>query len=409
MAEGEEIPPISHAKTTEGPQPSTSESQTPAVSNPNQVPASATVTEPTDESGASQQTAKLPETFSGKTTAEAEPEIIEATGQDVKLSDLEEEAVKQKKEINVESVAAAEAGLNKSKESSTVESKDLTTDEVVKEVDTNMNVKSAPENTNVLKLETEIHNEYFQAPLLGETLTLQVNKSKTLEGEGSCPESLKENVDSQSDKKPQDSKKPENTETTVCDVTETKNTREMQLDKPDSNSPVRQVLNALQTASRGSFSLSSHSRQSPDAVDSDDSPSALEMEDIPAGITCVTSEDIKPRPLIGLAAPPISLAQREKMASERLAQDHLLDTTCNSSLEGTDLGLSEEEAEIDNVLTEPESAEMGGVTKYEESSEEQTYSVSTVQCKDILYLFYKHALITLLPFFLSSKKYLTCT
>ncbi|MEQ2160917.1 hypothetical protein GOODEAATRI_004389 [Goodea atripinnis] len=135
------------------------------------------------------------------------------------------------------------------------------------------------------------------------------------------------------------------------------------------------------------------------AVDSDDSLSALEMEDIPAGITCVTSENIKPRPLIGLAAPPISLAQREKMASEKLAQDHHLDTACNTSPEGTDLGLSEEEAEMDNVLTEPESGVMGGVTKYEESSEEQTYSVSIVQCKDILFLCYKHTLTTLPSFF----------
>ncbi|KAL4004598.1 protocadherin alpha [Sarotherodon galilaeus] len=120
------------------------------------------------------------------------------------------------------------------------------------------------------------------------------------------------------------------------------------------------------------------STDSPDTADSDDSPSALEMEDIPAGITCVTSEDIKTRPLAGLAAPPVSLAQREKMASEDLALDHHLDTACNTSPEGTDLGLSEEEPEIENVLTEPESAEVGGVTKYDESSEEQTYSQETM-------------------------------
>ncbi|XP_047228921.1 small G protein signaling modulator 1 isoform X1 [Girardinichthys multiradiatus] len=378
MAEGEEIPPIGLLRTTDGPQPPTSESSISAVSNQHPVPDNATVPESANEPTASQQTAEVSETFSEEITTESEPAISESARQDAKLPDLEEEALIQKKEIHLESEAAAETGINKSKESSAAESKNLMTHGIGKEVNTNINRKSAPENTNVLKLETEIHNEYFQAPPLGETLTLQTHKIKDLEGERSCPETSRENTDSQSDKKPQDSKKPEDTESTVCNFAETKKAAEMELEKPDSNSPVRQVLNALQTASRGGFSLSSHSRHSPDAVDSDDSPSALEMEDIPAGITCVTSEDIKPRPLIGLAAPPISLAQREKMASERLAQDHHLDTACNTSPEGTDLGLSEEEAEMDNVLTEPESSVIGGVTKYEESSEEQTYSQETL-------------------------------
>ncbi|GLD55323.1 small G protein signaling modulator 1-like isoform X1 [Lates japonicus] len=150
------------------------------------------------------------------------------------------------------------------------------------------------------------------------------------------------------------------------------------MEKMETVPEIRQVLNALQSASRGSLSLSSHSQQSPDTADSDDSPSALEMEDIPVGITCVTSEDIKARPLAVLAAPPISLAQREKMASEGLVLDHHLDTACNTSPEGTDLGLSEEEPEMENVLTEAESAEVGGDTKHDESSEEQTYSQETL-------------------------------
>uniref|UniRef100_A0A671XPQ2 Small G protein signaling modulator 1-like n=1 Tax=Sparus aurata TaxID=8175 RepID=A0A671XPQ2_SPAAU len=117
---------------------------------------------------------------------------------------------------------------------------------------------------------------------------------------------------------------------------------------------------------------------SPDTADSDDSPSALEMEDIPAGITCVTSEDIKARPLAGLAAPPFSFAQRERMATEGLVLDHHLDTACNTSPEGTDLGLSEEEPEMENVLAEPEAAEVGGGAKQDKSSEEQTYSQETL-------------------------------
>uniref|UniRef100_A0A3Q1K7Y0 Uncharacterized protein n=1 Tax=Anabas testudineus TaxID=64144 RepID=A0A3Q1K7Y0_ANATE len=64
-----------------------------------------------------------------------------------------------------------------------VEEKDETTHElpkVLKAADSSMNLKAAPENTNVLKLETEIHNEYFQAPPLGQTLTFQAHK-KTLD------------------------------------------------------------------------------------------------------------------------------------------------------------------------------------------------------------------------------------
>ena len=257
--------------------------------------------------------------------------------------------------------------------------KDTTTNEQsedVKAVDTNMNLRSVPESTNVLKLETEIHNEYFQAPPLGQTLTLQAHKSKDVEVELLCPP-MEEKEREISEKKTTEPER-KDAEATLCDLAETKKAAEM--------SPVRQVLNALQSAS-----LSLSSRQSPDTADSDDSPSALEMEDIPAG-TCVTSEDMKTRPLAGLAAPPLSLAQRQKMASEELVLDHHLDTACNTSPEGTDLGLSEEEPEMENVLAEPESAEAGGDAKHDESSEEQTYSVS-IKHDSQIYFFFDRALI----------------
>lgn len=238
-----------------------------------------------------------------------------------------------------------------------------------KEVETNLISKSAPETMNVLKLETEIRNEYYQAPPLGQTLTFQAHKSKG-DKDNSPPNEMNKDITEEPEKTSQMSKavtaEPEQKDAgaSVCDVVETKKVAELPCEK---NSPVRQVLNALQ-------SLSSHSRQSPDTADSDDSPSALEMEDIPAGITCVTAEDIKERPLAGLAAPPISFAQREKMASTDLASDHHLDTACNTSPEG---GLSEEEPELENVLTEAcQSAAVGGGAKHDESSEEQTYSVS---------------------------------
>ncbi|XP_017266170.1 small G protein signaling modulator 1 isoform X2 [Kryptolebias marmoratus] len=373
MAEGEETPHSSLVKTTDTPRFFPCESSPPDVSNQHLGSDNPPKTESAAEPTVSQQTDKTSEACGGETAAGSESgeghlvarESEEKAG---KQSVPEEEAGMKKMEMNLESKEVAETQNNKSSETSDAENKE-TTHVVVKAADPNMNPKSALENTNVLKLETEIHNEYFQAPPLGQTLAFQVNKNRDVEGETSRPLESRENPNSPS-------KKTENAETTVCDFAETKKAVEIPFEKPGSNSPVRQVLNALQSASRGSLSLS-HSRQSPDTADSDDSPSALEMEDIPAGITCVTSEDIRARPLVGLAAPPIPLAQREKMASESFVQDHHLDTACNTSPEVTDLGLSEEEPEMDNVLAEQESTDMGAV-KYEESSEEQTYSQETL-------------------------------
>lgn len=256
------------------------------------------------------------------------------------------------------------------------------------------NVKSVPDNMNVLKLETEIHNEYFQAPPLGQTLTFQTDKSTDVAAEALRPPTSEEDAAASNDTKPELTDKPGTTAETIpvqkvygCS-TETERTdtkaaasdppeatkdkaAEITHDKPGSDSPVRQVLHALQSASRGSLSLS---RQSPDTADSDDSPSALEMEDIPAGITCVTSEDNRSRPLVGLAAPPLSLDHRQRAASEDLVLDQHLDTACNTSPDGTDLGLSEDEPEMDNMLPGPESADTDGDIKHDESSEEQTYS-----------------------------------
>lgn len=251
------------------------------------------------------------------------------------------------------------------------------------EIEANSHSRSAPETTNVLRLETEIRNEYYQAPPLGQTLTLQAHKSKSDQGNssGSSPPSeAKKDVSEEPERQSERSEaEQEDGGATICDVLEAKKVAELPREK---NSPVRQVLNALQ-------SLSAHSRQSPDTVDSDDSPSALEMEDIPAGITCVTSEEIRERPLAGLAAPPVSFAQREKLASADLTADHHLDTACNTSPEG---GLSEEEPELENVLAEAlEAAEVegggqGGGAKQDESeeSEEQTYSVSHTLTRTVL-------------------------
>lgn len=221
------------------------------------------------------------------------------------------------------------------------------------------NLRSAPEKTNVLKLETEVRNEYFQAPPLGETLAFQALKSK-------CDQAAEQNDLSPSASASIAQSEPKAV-AALSEIAECKKIAEIPAEKPGSNSPVRQVLNALQSLS--------HSRQSPDTAESDDSPSALEMEDIPMGITCVTSEDMHSRPLVGLAPPPACFSLKDKMAPEELVSDRHLDTDCNTSPEGTDLGLSEEEPEMENVLPEAESAETGGAVK-REGSGGQVYSVS---------------------------------
>lgn len=279
-----------------------------------------------------------------------------------------------------EGLAMAEASLTekagKTNESTIHENTDEASEAVkstdLKAIDINTNLRPTTETTDVLKLETEIHNEYFQAPPLGQTLTSQVKKFIKLATE---PSPDRENGVSCVNVSPQiapiktcpSESESKDLESLELDPEAIKDkAAEIASEKPGSNSPVRQVLNALQSASRGSLSLS---RQSPD---SDDSPSALEMEDIPAGITYVTSEDTRSRPLACLAAPPLlRLAQREKAASEEL--DHHLDTPGNTSPEGTDLGLSEEELEMENVLSE-KAVEAKGDLKCDEASEEQAYS-----------------------------------
>ncbi|XP_035465016.2 small G protein signaling modulator 1 isoform X2 [Scophthalmus maximus] len=388
----------------DSPQPLSCNTTSPVLSNPG-LENRPLVSGSAVGSATSQPTAEVSDVLIEKITKGSQPggmDALESIAKD-KISEMEKMETVSQNAVVEDNGDSKSKGTFEAEDKPEVEEKDITTDDQLKDskaVDTNMNIRSAPENTNVLKLETEIHNEYFQAPLLGQTLTLQAHKSKDLEVEPLCPPTAEKDTNHDMEKKPELTERPQTppqknpsqmiktcatesdrkeAEAAVCDLAETKKDKaaEIPFDKPGSNSPVRQVLNALQSASRGSLSLSSHPRQSPDTADSDDSPSALEMEDIPVG-TCVTSEDIKARPFAGLAAPPISLAQRERMASERLVLDHHLDTACNTSPEGTDLGLSEEEPEMDNVLTEPESAEVGGDTKHDESSEEQTYSQETL-------------------------------
>uniref|UniRef100_A0A665U3Q8 Small G protein signaling modulator 1b n=1 Tax=Echeneis naucrates TaxID=173247 RepID=A0A665U3Q8_ECHNA len=118
-------------------------------------------------------------------------------------------------------------------------------------ISTDASLIPAPENTNVLKLETEIHNEYFQAPPLGQTLTFPAHTSKDLEVEPLCPFSAEKDTHQQIETKGEIPEKPEtpseeklpqmiNTcateserkeaEAAVCDLAETKKDKQETLD-----------------------------------------------------------------------------------------------------------------------------------------------------------------------------------
>ncbi|XP_077354471.1 small G protein signaling modulator 1 isoform X1 [Festucalex cinctus] len=236
-----------------------------------------------------------------------------------------------------------------------------------------IDLRAPLDNTNVIRLETEIQNEYFQAPPLGQTLQAQNRQDQG-------PDLSEKNATIGRD--PDSSERAEtfdnlrsqllaacllevhNAESADQGSSEARNVSGM------SNSPVRQVLDALQSASRGSLSLSSHTRHSPD---SDDSHSALEMEDIPAGVACLNFEELNTRPLTVLAAPPARPALRAKLAREDLVVDPTLDTGCNTSPEDTDLGMSEDEPDVEN-----ESSEVEAESKQKDSSAEQMYSQETM-------------------------------
>ncbi|XP_054612431.1 small G protein signaling modulator 1 isoform X1 [Dunckerocampus dactyliophorus] len=297
----------------------------------------------------------------------AREKILDLTAKDILLGN---------ERMETESDVGENSGITMKPDSSEVETSENANGQssVINSINTK-DVSSLPENTNVIKLETEIQNEYFQAPPLGQALT-QAQNTKVQETESVCMLTPDEIPQMGTDPEYSEQREAKAVSMELIDtVCEAKKVAEIPFEKPGSNSPVRQVLNALQSASRGSLSLSSHTRQSPD---SDDSPSALEMEDIPAGVTCLNLEEMNIKPLTALAAPPVSLPRRGKTAPEDLVMDHHLDTACNTSPEGTDLGLSEDEPETENVFAAPETAEAGGESKSDVSLSHQAYSQETL-------------------------------
>lgn len=105
------------------------------------------------------------------------------------------------------------------------------------------------------------------------------------------------------------------------------------------------------------ISIMSLSKQSPDT--SDDSPSALEMEEIPAALVYMPSEDILANVPITLG-PPLALTMPpEKTAVGMPALELCMEAGQNTSPEATESALSDEEPEMESLLPKPDSLAVG--------------------------------------------------
>lgn len=120
-----------------------------------------------------------------------------------------------------------------------------------------------------------------------------------------------------------------------------------------------------------------YSKQSPDT--SDDSPSALEMEEIPAALIYMPNEEMLVRPPITLD-PPLALSIPPEKAAICMPPPELsVEAGLNTSPEVTESVLSEDEPEMDSLFPKPESLAVVGEHKNDitspVSSIGTTYSV----------------------------------
>ncbi|TSM28168.1 Small G protein signaling modulator 1 [Bagarius yarrelli] len=117
---------------------------------------------------------------------------------------------------------------------------------------------------------------------------------------------------------------------------------------------IKQMNEAMQESC---VSIMSVSKQSPDT--SDDSPSALEMEEIPAALVYMPSEDNLVNVSVTLG-PPLALTMPpDKTAKNTPALELCMEAGQNTSPEATESALSEEESEMDSLLPKPDSLAVG--------------------------------------------------
>ncbi|KAI5099687.1 small G protein signaling modulator 1-like isoform X2, partial [Silurus meridionalis] len=104
-------------------------------------------------------------------------------------------------------------------------------------------------------------------------------------------------------------------------------------------------------------SILSLSKQSPDT--SDDSPSALEMEEIPGALVYMPSADILANVPVTLGPPLALMMPPEKAAVGMPALELCMEAGQNTSPEATESALSEEEPEMESLFPKPDSLAVG--------------------------------------------------
>ncbi|XP_016110934.1 small G protein signaling modulator 1-like [Sinocyclocheilus grahami] len=129
-------------------------------------------------------------------------------------------------------------------------------------------------------------------------------------------------------------------------VTQTQNEAET-ISRDADHSRTRSIIRQMtESESESCGPITSLSKQSPDM--SDDSPSALEMEEIASSVVYMSSES-------SVSRTPLILARPVAPALELCMEPGV-----NTSPEGTDSALSEEEPEMDNLFPKPDSLAVTG-------------------------------------------------
>ncbi|XP_036451284.1 small G protein signaling modulator 1 [Colossoma macropomum] len=131
------------------------------------------------------------------------------------------------------------------------------------------------------------------------------------------------------------------------------------------------------------ISFMSLSKQSPDM--SDDSPSALEMEEITAALVYMPAEDTLVKAQVTMG-PPLALSiPPEKVAAGMPSLELCMEAGLNTSPEGTESALSEEEPEMESLFPKPDSLAVGGEHKNDVAS--PVSSIGTTYSQELLDLY----------------------
>ncbi|XP_063067744.1 small G protein signaling modulator 1 isoform X2 [Engraulis encrasicolus] len=145
------------------------------------------------------------------------------------------------------------------------------------------------------------------------------------------------------------------------------------LERRDSNTESEGCVSAPPLLNQHSSTL--------DMADSDDSPSALEMEDIPKNLICMSAEDhCWKQPLI-LDAPSLQRTPREPGADMPTLELHL-EVGPNTSPEATESILSEEDPDVDCLFPKADSLAVKGDMKTELAS--PVSSIGTTYSQELL-------------------------